>query len=540
MSTAVTTKLVALGAAGSMVANTALPYVKEGLNKASGAAARKLEALASAIGETKEAAADVVGEVATGGGPNRAALYFAIGLATPVVAYTGYWVGGKAWRWMFPQKKVNWTVGGKVEECVVQGSTEHSMLEPRFSCRIGYTNSQGDNIMVGWGTRIDYAQGSYLVTAQHCLNLDKPMWMRKGKECIPLDLKEAAPIANDLAVIPVPTKFFVQLSMTKARFGLVPPRGVTASVMGLEGKGTTGTVEPLYKTQNGYFGWVRYLGSTMRGYSGSPYFSGNMVYGIHTTGGMFNGGINAMYLHVLAKIHLDAGLEEESPHKLRRWLDDPDMDDDNMPVTYETNEKNEKWVVVSNRKTGEYSRMREEDYTRVYDEWMDKVVEDRERLEDEAERKREEFEERQEREAERREWDREYESGAVLVPPTPPPAQAMQISIPMAAPAPQPQPQQTSAVQGNGPTPGTSRGGDGSHPNEVSRSANPPNQTAEPSLRSQLLQKRQELNELTSKVVSIKRQLGIPAKLKPRSRSTQQSAQQQLPAINNPRSARGQ
>lgn len=540
MSTAVSAKLVALGAVGSMVANAAAPFVKENLQKAAGATARRMEALASAFGGAKEAVVDVVEEVATGAAPDRAALYFAIGMATPAVAYTGYWVGGKAWRWMFPQKQTSWTVGGKVEECVVAGSTEHSMLEPRFSCRIGYTNSQGDKIMVGWGTRVDYAQGSYLVTAQHCLTLDRPMWMRKGKECLPLDLKEAAPIANDLAVIPVPTKSFVQLAMTKARFGLVPPRGVTASVMGLEGKGTTGTVEPLYKTQNGYFGWVRYLGTTMRGYSGSPYFSGNMVYGIHTTGGMFNGGINAMYLHVLSKIHLDAGLEEESPHKLRRWLDDPDLDDDNMPVTYETNEKNEKWVVVSNRKTGEYSRMREEEYSRVYEEWMDKVEEERDRLEEEIERRREEFEQRQEREAEKREWNREYESGAVPIPPPQQP-QAMQISIPMTQQAPvQPQPAPTSAVQGNEPAPGTSRGGNGSRQNEVSRNANPPNQIQKPNLRSQLLQKRQELKELTGNLVAIKRQLGIPAKSKPHSRSIHQGAQQPLPVTNSQRNANAQ
>lgn len=75
-----------------------------------------------------------------------------------------------------------------------------------------------------------------------------------------------------------------------------PPRSAGLIVRVQAFKQTTmGILEP-----DEGFGLCVYRGSTTKGFSGAPYFVGNMIYGMHAGGSAFNIGYEAAYLYMLA------------------------------------------------------------------------------------------------------------------------------------------------------------------------------------------------------------------------------------------------
>lgn len=435
MSTAVTTKIVALGAVGSFMAQQAawgftklresLPSVELAwshpvVQTVEPAAEAVVEATTSVVKTTVGAAIDIAG-----GG--RALAAFGLGMATTGVAIYGY---NRVAR-NYPKRGGCWIAGGRNPETRVEGSEERVTLEPPFAVRVAFKNKRGEYTMTGWGYRSDYNGRTYLITAQHCLSSEvSEVYLRKGDKFFSVAIDQYEILCNDAVLIPVPENVFARLCVRKPKYGIVPEMGQAVTVLGLEGKGTTGLLEN--ESGRGSFGRVLYRGTTMGGYSGSPYYSGNVIYGMHTNGGHYNGGYNAMYLHVKAKIVTDEPeMVAESPRLLDDWFDE-------SGETFEVEWEGD-WAVVQHQ-TGKYVRIRKDDYYAAEARWMDRSD-------------RRAYEDLEDQENRRAEYEREYESAQVPVQPPPPPQQQ---AITLTIPAPS---SSGPAVSGNGPTPGTSRGG---------------------------------------------------------------------------------
>lgn len=397
-------------------------------------------------------------------------------------------------------RNAKWIPGGRVPETIVVGSEERTVMEPRCMARLAYKNSKGDYVMTGWCYRSDYNGEGYVITAQHCLDWSREMYLRKGDSFLPIDVTASIPLGNDGAIVPVPMKVLSQLGIQKARLGLLNESGQAVSVMGLSGKGTTGLLRPANRA--GYFGWVIYQGTTLAGYSGSAYFSGNTVYGLHTCGGNFNGGLNAMYLHTKAKIATDDSTMEETPREIDEWFDDPDVD---MDIEWDGD-----WAIVDNGR-GKFIRLIKEQYYQAQARYEEK--------------ERASYAERVEREL-RYEDDmaREYNSGQVVVPQPPPIPQSVTVQIPVSNPP-------ALEQAGNGPAPGTSRGGEelARRPQYAPETRPQPtpqsSQRSKQSVRQMIEEVRQSL-ALLNKPASTSSQLVQKPSTKP-SASTRKTGQQQ-------------
>lgn len=457
MNTALSAKVVALGAAGSMIAQQAswgLQQLWDSLPefeivwpdfKVKGATepvAAVLEPVATAVVEAAAVVVEETAKVSTKASEEVTAAFadlvsrekhavaaFGLGVVTAGAAFYGY----SKLRANYPRKGGCWVSGGRNPETRVEGSEERNTLEPPFAVRVAFRNKRGEYTMTGWGYRGDYNNKTYLITAQHCLSSEvSEIYLRKGDKFFPVSIDQYEILGNDAVLIPVPENVFSKLCVRKPKYGIVPAMGQAVSVLGLEGRGTTGLLEN--EKGRGSFGRVIYRGTTLGGYSGSPYYSGNVIYGMHTNGGHYNGGYNAMYLHVKAKIITDEPDEpQESPRLLDEWFDE--SEEENFNVEWEGD-----WAVVQHQ-SGKYVRIRKEAYYAAEARWLDR----------DERRARQDLEDQNLR---REEYEREFESSRVEVQPPPPQPQAVTVTIPTVAPS-----APTSTASGNGVLPGTSRGG---------------------------------------------------------------------------------
>lgn len=472
MNAAISTKVVALGAVGSIVAQQALVGVSK-LRECIPTLEFRYPAVADVAEAAVEAAVEV-GEVIEAVPRDwKLATAFGLGACAACAALATYNRVSKR----YPRRGGRWLKGGYSPETRVEGSEEQNILEPRFAARIAYRKSGGEYVMTGWGYRTDYNGESYLTTAQHCLTSESDtMYLRKGDKFFPIDISGALLIGNDAALIPVPENVFSRLMIRKPILGIVPTQGQAVSVIGLEGKGTIGLLTN--ETRRGYYGRVIYRGTTVGGYSGSPYYSGNIVYGMHTNGGHYNGGINAMYLHCKAKIATDDMTEEESPRLLDEWMEESDE----PPIEWEGD-----WGII---------QMQSGKYVRVSKQQVDDAI-------SRYANKRED-QDRRDREEEERRYEEEYESASVIVPPPPvqPANTNVVVSIPTVA--------SSSLASGNELVPGNTRGGQESEqrrPSEpVSRQALTP-ESRSPLKRSTRSQVRRELRSCDKRIVRLRNTL---------------------------------
>lgn len=449
MSTAVTTKIVALGAVGSLIAQQAtaglgriracMPSVQVSW-PASETAAEVASAAKAVVTDAVVELAEVSREIPSNW---RLATSAAIGA---FACWSGPLVYRKTRDWY--RRRQVWTCGGYAPESVVEGSMERSIMEPRCMVKLAFRNDAGEYVLTGWGYRADYNEQPYIITAQHCLDLNRKMYLRKGEVVQDLDLSEFHVLGVDAVAVKIPKKAASVLGLQKAKLGLLNLEGQAVSVLGLTGRGTTGLLTRIPRSRVGHLGAVRYSGTTMAGYSGSAYFSGNTVYGIHTCGGNYNGGLNSMFLHVMSKIATDDKSVDESPALVDKWYDDPNTE---VEIEWEGD-------VAILTDGSKYVRLTKEQYERAQN-----------RYEENLERQRRTEEEMEEYD---RQQEREYECGHVVQPPPLP--QQVTVQIPVNGPPPQP------AVSGNESRPGTSRGGSGSELFERTSPENPPQQTPEP------------------------------------------------------------
>lgn len=194
------------------------------------------------------------------------------------------------------------------QESKVEGSVETPMRPPKCQVMLGYPNKDGCIEIVGCGIRVGAGCKDYLLTAAHNLAFDDHLYMVAGSNIVKVKEPPSSSISvgTDAAVLEIPTSMWSKLQVTRANYATLPrDTGMYVSIVGVNNKGTSGKLVP-----ENVLGCVTYGSSTMAGYSGAAYFSGNQVYGMHVYGGKRNAGYAAMYLNHLVKIALE--IEDEA------------------------------------------------------------------------------------------------------------------------------------------------------------------------------------------------------------------------------------
>lgn len=109
-------------------------------------------------------------------------------------------------------------------------------------------------------------------------------------------------LEGDVALLALTPRETQQLQVSQAKLQAcdIPPRsGLLVQVQSF-GFRTMGLLEPTTS-----FGMCKYTGSTIKGFSGSPYYVGKNIYGMHIGCGNHNMGLEAAYLYMLAKTSLE-------------------------------------------------------------------------------------------------------------------------------------------------------------------------------------------------------------------------------------------
>lgn len=184
-------------------------------------------------------------------------------------------------------------------ESAVAGSVEQSMTMARCQVLVGYSDK--DSFMaLGCGIRLDE---DWLVVPEHvrCAMIGHTLAMRgvNGMKCdLPMDESEWKLLATDMMAVRLSSKKFSVVGAGVAKLAPLIPEdkaGSYVSICGPSDKGTTGFL----RHSTAAFGMVTYSGTTLSGYSGAGYFTGqggHMLAGIHVHGGAVNGGYSASFL----------------------------------------------------------------------------------------------------------------------------------------------------------------------------------------------------------------------------------------------------
>nr|UGO57161.1 MAG: hypothetical protein 2 [Riboviria sp.] len=179
-------------------------------------------------------------------------------------------------------------------ESVRAGSTESKMPSPANQAQVGELVGSEFRV-IGCAVRMK----DWLIMPAHVYAaVDKPV--AKGKQSmLALSSKEYTDLDTDLIGIKLTNQ---ELSVIGLRdvgcYNEIPRQGAFTAICGSAGNGTTGVV----RLDPSVFGRVTYDGTTVAGYSGAAYMSGNSLIGIHTSGGVVNGGYAAGYVKTLLQV----------------------------------------------------------------------------------------------------------------------------------------------------------------------------------------------------------------------------------------------
>lgn len=204
--------------------------------------------------------------------------------------------------WLFGSRKPKKTqvelaraTTGMVVESVVQGSVENPMSHRPWEVLILNYNEEA----TGKGFRLF----DYLIVPEHVVSTaksfgDKVKIRGVSDNSIVYDItdKEGDCIYSDVLCIHLDIDIWSRLTTSRVKIGYVDG-SESASVVGVKGFGTTGRVRPSYNID---FASVSYDGTTLKGYSGATYSSGNLAYGMHLNGNP-NCGVAIDFLRALVK-----------------------------------------------------------------------------------------------------------------------------------------------------------------------------------------------------------------------------------------------
>lgn len=169
-------------------------------------------------------------------------------------------------------------------ERAVPGSSPTSIEAPKFQFELRTMN----DVKIGQGFRVELDGLDVLVTAYHNVVEEVVLTTRHGRVLVKQEDFLTIP-SLDIAYIPYSIALFSVLGLSKAKSGVKGLNGVASIVDG--GYGTFGVL-----SDNAFFGYLTYGGSTWGGCSGAPYFLGNSVFGMHLGSGGVNMGLDLSYM----------------------------------------------------------------------------------------------------------------------------------------------------------------------------------------------------------------------------------------------------
>lgn len=198
------------------------------------------------------------------------------------------------------------------------GSEEHEQLPRKTQAMVGSMN-YSDFTAMGSCHRVSEGESDFLVLPAHvvaacCVASGGETVHVKGTQSIQaVSCKDVIDLATDLVAIPITKDLAsrIGIPVVAIQRSLQENRGEQVAIRGLDGKGTVG----LLKHSQDY-GLVEYSGTTLNGYSGSGYYAGNRLVGIHNRGGSVNGGFSASYVMTLLKLRLKLRYEDSE-----EWLE---------------------------------------------------------------------------------------------------------------------------------------------------------------------------------------------------------------------------
>lgn len=179
-------------------------------------------------------------------------------------------------------------------ESVRQGSVETKMPVPKNQAVVGELVS-GEFHSVGCAVRM----GAWLVMPAHVYAaVDKP-WVKGKQGLVDVSGHDFQDLETDLIGIKLGNNDMSKLGLKDIGcYNDIPKQGSFSAVCGSAGQGTVGVV----KIDTQVFGRITYDGTTVAGYSGAAYMSGSTLIGIHTSGGIVNGGYSAGYVKTLLQV----------------------------------------------------------------------------------------------------------------------------------------------------------------------------------------------------------------------------------------------
>lgn len=184
------------------------------------------------------------------------------------------------------------TVTQYTMERMVNGSAFISVVPPKFIGRV-YIQTEEDGVWMLAGTGFNTNHG--FLTAYHVVA--EAVAIRVATSISSVDLAPEnfrhVERLGDLAVYDAGIAFLKRAKLTTT------PLNADSSEMVMIHNGELASVGPLKGMDS--FGMVSYQGSTTGGFSGAPYYMGNLVYGMHLGASSVNLGYEAAYLDLIMK-----------------------------------------------------------------------------------------------------------------------------------------------------------------------------------------------------------------------------------------------
>lgn len=173
-------------------------------------------------------------------------------------------------------------------ESVRAGSTESKMPMPKNQSLVGELVN-GEFHAVGCAIRM----GNWLVMPSHVYAAVEKPCVKGRQSSVDISQKEYVDLDTDLIGLKLGNQTLSVIGLADIGcYNDIPKQGAFSSICGSGSLGTTGVV----RLDSSVFGRVTYDGTTVAGYSGSPYMAGTSLIGIHTSGGVVNGGYAAGYV----------------------------------------------------------------------------------------------------------------------------------------------------------------------------------------------------------------------------------------------------
>lgn len=173
-----------------------------------------------------------------------------------------------------------------IQESAVIGSEYERKQAPKFQIAV-YVQDPISQEMVSVGQ--SFRVVNYLITAKHVVENHSTIYLRALEgSFIPILVESFIFKSHDTAFVELPLSYWSKLGAASSKLHKSIISNTTVHIAA-HGEGTIGSLKPLTSG----FGSVIYGGSTKPGFSGAPYYVGNVVLGMHTNGGTINAGVSS-------------------------------------------------------------------------------------------------------------------------------------------------------------------------------------------------------------------------------------------------------